>query len=64
MTEELNRRHNLATMPTINNNGESYIVPFDIYKEGYDAYDISNWFKVRVGDNGTPFGIRWYKHVN
>ena len=62
MTEELNRRHNLATMPTINNNGESYIVPFDIYKEGYDAYDISNWFKGRVGDNGTPFGIRWYKH--
>ena len=62
MTEELNKRHNLATMPTINNNGESYIVPFDIYKEGYDAYDISNWFKGRVGDNGTPFGIRWYKH--
>ena len=62
MTEELNRRHNLATMPTINNNGESYIVPFDIYKEGYEAYDISNWFKGRVGDNGTPFGIRWYKH--
>ena len=62
MTEELNRRHNLATMPTINNNGESYIVPFDIYKEGYKAYDISNWFKGRVGDNGTPFGIRWYKH--
>lgn len=62
MTEELNRRHNLATTPTINNNGESYIVPFDIYKEGYDAYDISNWFKGRVGDNGTPFGIRWYKH--
>lgn len=62
MTEELNRRHNLATTPTTNNNGESYIVPFDIYKEGYDAYDISNWFKGRVGDNGTPFGIRWYKH--
>lgn len=62
MTEELNRRHNLATMPTINNNGESYIVPFDIYKEGYEAYDISNWFKGRVGDSGTPFGIRWYKH--
>lgn len=59
---ELNRRHNLATTPTTNNNGESYIVPFDIYKEGYDAYDISNWFKGRVGDNGTPFGIRWYKH--
>ena len=59
---ELNRRHNLATKPTMNNNGESYIVPFDIYKEGYDAYDISNWFKGRVGDNGTPFGIRWYKH--
>lgn len=62
MTEELNRRHNLSTIPTINNNGESYIVPFDIYKEGYEAYDISNWFKGRVGDNGTPFGIRWYKH--
>lgn len=59
---ELNERHNLATVPTINNNGESYIIPLDIYKEGYDAYDISNWFKGRVGDNGMPFGIRWYKH--
>lgn len=61
MTEELNRRHNLATMPTINNDAEPYIVPFDFYKEGYKAYDISNWFKGRVGDNGTPFAIRWYK---
>ena len=59
---EVNQQHNLSTIPPINNNGESYIVPFDIYKEGYEAYDISNWFKARVGDNGTPLGIRWYAH--
>lgn len=49
-------------IPTINNDGHSYIIPMDMYKEGYWAYNISNYFKARVDDNGTPFMIRWYKH--
>lgn len=49
-------------IPTINNDGQSYIIPMDMYKEGYWAYNISNYFKARVDDNGTPFMIRWYKH--
>ena len=49
-------------IPTINNDGNSYIIPMDMYKEGYWAYNISNYFKARVDDNGTPFMIRWYKH--
>lgn len=59
---ELNRKHNLSTIPSIDNDGNAYVIPLDIYKEGYQAYDISNWFKGRVGDNGTPFAIRWYSH--
>lgn len=59
---ELNRKHNLSTVPSIDNDGNAYVIPLDIYKEGYQAYDISNWFKGRVGDNGTPFAIRWYSH--
>ena len=49
-------------IPTINNDGNSYIIPMDMYKEGYWAYNISNYFKARVDDSGTPFMIRWYKH--
>ena len=49
-------------VPPTNNDGDPYILPLDIYKEGYSCYNISNWFKGRVGDNGTPFAIRWYSH--
>ena len=59
---EINKKLDLATIPPTNNDGEPYILPLDIYKEGYQAYNISNWFKGRVGDNGTPFAIRWYSH--
>lgn len=59
---EINKKLDLATIPAINNDGRPYILPLDIYKEGYQAYNISNWFKGRVGDNGTPFAIRWYAH--
>lgn len=58
----LNNKNDLSTIPTINNDGHSYIIPMDMYKEGYWAYNISNYFKARVDDNGTPFMIRWYKH--
>lgn len=58
----LNNKNDLSNIPTINNDGHSYIIPMDMYKEGYWAYNISNYFKARVDDNGTPFMIRWYKH--
>lgn len=59
---EINKKLDLAMVPPTNNDGEPYILPLDIYKEGYSGYNISNWFKGRVGDNGTPFAIRWYSH--
>lgn len=59
---EINKKLDLAAIPSTNNDGDPYILPLDIYKEGYQAYNISNWFKGRVGDNGTPFAIRWYSH--
>ena len=59
---EINKKLDLAAIPPTNNDGDPYILPLDIYKEGYQAYNISNWFKGRVGDNGTPFAIRWYSH--
>lgn len=58
----VNTRKSLSIVPAIDNDGKSYIIPLDIYKEGYWGYDISNYFKVRVGDNGTPFEIRWKEH--
>lgn len=59
---EINKKLDLAMVPPTNNDGKPYILPLDIYKEGYSGYNISNWFKGRVGDNGTPFAIRWYSH--
>lgn len=59
---EKNTQKSLNTIPSINNDGQPYIIPLDIYKEGYTAYDLSNWIKARTGDNGTPFAIRWYSH--
>lgn len=46
----------------MNNDANPYIITLDIYKEGYWAYDISNYYKGRVDDNGTPFMVRWYEH--
>lgn len=59
---EINKKNDLAVIPPTNNDGDPYILPLDIFKEGYSAYNISNWFKGRVGDSGTPFAIRWYSH--
>lgn len=59
---EKNTQKSLNSVPSINNDARPYIVPLDIYKEGSWAYDISNYYKGRVNDNGTPFEVRWYEH--
>ena len=59
---EKNTQKSLNSVPSINNNAQPYIIPLDIYKEGAWAYDISNYYKGRVNDNGTPFEVRWYEH--
>lgn len=58
----VNSRESLAKIPSINHDGNPYIMDLDIYKEGYWAYDISNYYKGRVDDNGTPFMVRWFEH--
>lgn len=58
----VNSRESLAKIPSMNNDANPYIITLDIYKEGYWAYDISNYYKGRVDDNGTPFMVRWFEH--
>ena len=58
----VNSRDSLSKIPTMNNDANPYIITLDIYKEGYWAYDISNYYKGRVDDNGTPFMVRWFEH--
>ena len=58
----VNSRDSLSKIPKMNNDANPYIITLDIYKEGYWAYDISNYYKGRVDDNGTPFMVRWYEH--
>lgn len=58
----VNSRDSLSKIPKINNDANPYVITLDIYKEGYWAYDISNYYKGRVDDNGTPFMVRWYEH--
>lgn len=47
---------------TSNNNGQSYVIAMDTYKEGPQTWDISDYIKARVGDNGLPFKIHWFEH--
>lgn len=58
----VNSRDSLSKIPSTNHDGTPYILDLDIYKEGYWAYDISNYYKGRVDDNGTPFQVRWFEH--
>ena len=58
----VNTRGDLGKIPPMDNDGQSYIIPLDVYKEGYWAYNISNYFKARVGDNGTKFMVQWHEH--
>lgn len=58
----VNSRESLAKIPSMNNDANPYIITLDIYKEGYWAYDISNYYKGRVDDSGTPFMVRWFEH--
>jgi len=58
----VNSRDSLSKIPSMNNDAKPYIITLDIYKEGYWAYDISNYYKGRVDDNGTPFQVRWFEH--
>lgn len=58
----VNTRGNLSKIPPMDNDGKNYIIPLDVYKEGYWAYNISNYFKARVGDNGTKFMVQWHEH--
>lgn len=58
----VNSRESLAKIPSMNNDANPYIITLDTYKEGYWAYDISNYYKGRVDDNGTPFMVRWFEH--
>lgn len=58
----VNSRESLAKIPSMNNDANPYIITLDIYKEGYWAYDISNYYKGRADDNGTPFMVRWFEH--
>lgn len=58
----VNSKDSLSKIPSTNHDGTPYILDLDIYKEGYWSYDISNYYKGRVGDNGTPFQVRWFEH--
>lgn len=50
----------MNNIPTINNNGQPYYFPADIAKEGEGYVRLSNFFKVRVNDNGKVLPFKWY----
>lgn len=45
---------------THNNNGQFYRIAIDIAKEGAQLFDLSPYFKGRVGDNNFGLQIVWY----
>lgn len=50
----------MNNIPTINNNAQPYYFPADIAKEGEDYVRLTNFFKVRVNDNGKILPFKWY----
>lgn len=45
---------------THNNNGRHYRIAIDIAKEGSEIFDLTPYFKGRVGDNRFGLEIVWY----
>lgn len=45
---------------THNNNGHSYRIAIDIAKEGSEVWDLTPYFKGRVGDDNFGLQIVWY----
>lgn len=47
-------------MVSQNNNGNYYEIAVDTAKEGAEVWSLNDWFKARVGDDGTPLVMRFY----
>lgn len=47
-------------MVSQNNDGNYYEIAVDTAKEGAEVWSLNNWFKARVGDDGTPLVMRFY----
>lgn len=52
--------NNTTTVPTHDNNGTPYTISVDDAKEGAQLFDLTPWFKGRVGDNLSPLDIIWH----
>jgi len=50
----------LSVNVTHNNNGHHYRIAIDIAKEGAEVFDLTPYFKGRVGDNNFGLQIVWY----
>lgn len=47
-------------MVSQNNDGNYYEIAVDTAKEGAEVWSLNDWFKARVGDEGTPLVMRFY----
>lgn len=47
-------------MVSQNNDGKYYEIAVDTAKEGAEVWSLNDWFKARVGDDGTPLVMRFY----
>ena len=52
--------NNTTTTPTHDNNGTPYTISIDDAKEGAQLFDLTPWFKGRVGDNLSPLDLLWH----
>lgn len=47
-------------MVSQNNDGNYYEIAVDTAKEGAEVWSLNDWFKARVGDDGTPLVMQFY----
>lgn len=45
---------------THNNDGHFYTIDVDLAKEGAEVFDLTTYFKGRVGDSGFGLRVRWF----
>lgn len=43
-----------------NNDGHFYTIDVDLAKEGAEVFDLTTYFKGRVGDSGFGLRVRWF----
>lgn len=61
MVEVPAEQANIVKKITHNNNRVHYTIAIDVAKEGTEVWDLTTYFKARVGDSNATLDVTWYR---